>query len=145
MATTQKWTAIETPTTALATSTDMDSLADGSLTAAGAAIDNTSGLYQYVTLEIVLGSINPSGTPYVDCYLFASQDGTNYEDVSASAAHAIIASAFVTTGSSAKRAVLRNIPIPPIKFKLCLRNRTGVSFAASGNTFKYARHYEQSV
>ena len=140
---TLQWATPESTATAL--TTELNSLANGSLSTLSSAIDNTTGLYEYLAVEVALASINPSGTPYVTVYLFYSLDGTNYEDGSASASHAVAVSLPVTTGSSAKRAVSRHIPLQPLPFKLAVQNNTGVALAASGNTLRYRRFNEQSV
>lgn len=140
---TQKWAASESITTAL--STGLNSLSDGSLSALSSAIDNSADLYQYMAVELSLASINPSGTPFVEVYLFKSIDGTTYEDGSATLSQCLIVALPVTTGSSAKESYAANILIPPFKFKLAVRNRTGVAFGASGSTLSYGRYNEQQV
>ena len=59
MATTHKWTAQSSQTTVL--STDLNSLANAAYSAASAAFDNTSNLYQWASAELVLASLTPSG------------------------------------------------------------------------------------
>lgn len=143
MATTTKWTAPEAIATAL--TTDLNSLANNTLSAASAAIDNESGLYLYMTVELALASLNPTGTPYCNLYLVKQIDGTNYEDLNSSMSHEVVAVFLMATGSAAKRCIVANLLIPPVPFKLAVENQTGVSFAASGSTLKYRRHYEQQV
>lgn len=143
MATTQKWVAPENIATAL--TTELNSLADGSLSSLSAAIDNATDLYQYMALELTLASLNPTGVPYVEVYLFKSVDGTNYEDGSASLTQCLAAIIPVTTGSSAKESYMANIVIPPLKFKLAAKNATNVAFAAANNILSYRRYNEQSV
>lgn len=140
---TQKWAAPEAITSAL--TTELNSLANNGLCTASAAIDNETGLYQYMEVELVLASLTPTGTPYCQLYLVKQIDGTNYEDNTVSAAHQIIAVFPMSTAAAAKRIIVANILIPPTPFKLILENKTGVSLAASGNTVKYRRHYEASV
>src|SRR5690242_11225523 len=114
MATTTKWVAPEATATAL--TTELNSLANGSQSAVSTAIDNETDLYQYVSLELVLASLTPTGTPYCSVYLVASLDGTNYEDLTTSASHAVIATFPMSTAVAAKRIVVKNLLIPPLKF-----------------------------
>ena len=141
--TTQKWVAAESLVEVIATAA-LDGDTTGTLTV-GSETDNATGLYQCVAVEVTLGSINPTGTPYVELYIFYALDGTNYEDNSASLSHALVASLPVTTGSSAKAVSSRLIPILPFKYKLAIRNQTGQTLATGGNSVQAARFYEQSV
>lgn len=143
MTTTQKWVAPESIATAL--TTELNSLSDGSLSTLSSEIDNETGLYQYMGLELSLASFNPSGSPYVEVYLFKSIDGTNYEDGSSTLSQCLLVALPVTTGSSAKESHAANLLIPPFKFKLGVRNKTGSAFAASGSVLSYRRYNEQQV
>lgn len=143
MATTQKWVTPETLTTAL--TTELNSLANAALSAQSAAIDNLTDLYQYMELELVLASLTPTGGPYCQVYLVKQIDGTNYEDLSTSASHLVVASFPMSTAAAAKRIVVANILIPPCAFKLAVQNQAGPALAASGNTLKFRRYSEQSV
>lgn len=144
-ATTFQWVAPE----AIATyyTTELNSLADGSFVAVGSAIANESGLYQYIDLEIVLASLSPAAGAYIDVWLDATLDGTNYSD----AGKALQTSSLLctvqldTASTTAQRIVVRNLTIPPLGFKLQLRNKSGVALGASGNTLKYRRHNEQGI
>jgi hypothetical protein len=144
VATTAKWVAPETIASAL--TTELNALTAGSSCTPSAVIDNETDLFQYINLELVLASLTPTGTPSVDIYLLASLDsGTNYEDNSPSNGGSYLASFSFSTATAAKRCVLKNLVIPPLKFKLVALNNAGPSLAASGNTLKYRRHNEQGV
>lgn len=143
MAVTAKWVAPESLTAAL--TTELDALANGSASAASGAIDNETDLYQYINLELVLASLTPTGTPSVDIYLIATADGTNYEDASTSNGGSYLASFTFSTSTAAKRCVLKNLVIPPLKFKLVAVNNAGPALPGSGNTIKYRRHNEQGA
>lgn len=115
--------------------TGLNSLADGAAAAASSAIDNTSNLNLLMDLSIVLGSINPSGTPYIEFRkIELGGDGTNYDD---STLASWIGRIGLTTGSSAKYGSLIGVPLTLGQFKLIPINRTGVTLAASGNTLYY--------
>jgi hypothetical protein len=143
MATTSKWTAPEAIASAL--TTELNALANGSISAASSAIDNETGLYLYMSVELALATLTPTGTPYCNLYLVKSVDGTNFEDLNVSMGHEVIAVFPMATTAAAKRIAVANILIPPLQFKLAVENQTGVSLAASGSTLKYRRHYEQQV
>lgn len=138
--TTQLWTAPEALVTAL-DNTQLASLGNGVISAASTAIiTNEADLQEFIELELVLASLIPTGSPYVNVYLVKQIDGSNYEDLTASATHAVIASFPFSTATAAKRVIAANIPIPPCSFKLAVENKAGVAFAASGNTLKYRRY-----
>lgn len=141
--TTQKWVAPEAIATAL--TTELNSLANGSQSAVSSAIDNATDLYQYMELELVLASLIPTGSPYCLVYLVKQIDGTNYEDLTTSASHLVIASLPMSTATAAKRIIVANILIPPVAFKLAVQNQAGPALAAAANTLKYRRYNEQSV
>ena len=146
MASIFKWVAPESIATAL--TTDLNSLANGSYSAASAAIDNETDLYTHLDLEVYLGSLTPTGTPTVSAYLVPSVDGTNYTDGGGATAppiETLIAVLSLSTSTGAKYRSATNIPIPPLKFKLILLNSSGVALASSGNTLKYRRHNGQAV
>lgn len=121
------------------------SLADNEWTSLSDEIGNDVTLYLMCDLELVLASAAFTGTDsQVEVYLVPTVDGTNYPnwtdnvitDEQENNIHFV--GAFTTTGATeAQRLTIRNIPLPPGKFKFGVRNRSGVAFAASGNTLKY--------
>jgi len=142
MATT-KWAAPEAIQTAL--TTELNSLGNGSTSSASATVDNETDLYPYIDLELALASLTPTGAPTVDVYLICSLDGTNYDDLSTNNLGTYLASFAFSTATTAKRCVLRNLIIPPLKFKIAVANNAGVSLAATSNTVKYRRHAEATA
>lgn len=141
---TDKWVAPESIQSAL--TTELNSLADGSYTNASSAIDNETDLYKFIDFEVVLASLTPTGSPYVAIYAVPSLDGTNYADGGGATAprnSSLLAVLDTSTSTGAKRLVVTNILIPPLKFKLIAQNKCGVSLASSSNTLKYRRHNGQ--
>ena len=144
--TTSKWAAPVAITTAL--STELNSLADGSYSAASSAYDNETNLYLYADVEIVLASLTPTSGAFIALYLVKSLDGTNFADgggATAPAAADLVAQVDLSTSTGAKRRVVANIPIPPLQFKWILLNEANVALASSGNTLKVRYHNEQGV
>lgn len=118
-------------------STALDSLADATLSAALTELDNSTNLDTHAYIEINLGSLNPTGSPYLEVYMTKAPDGTNYEQapiIGGANRNTLIATIPVPTGSATKRVISGIIPIPPFKLKLYIGNQLNVTMAASGNT-----------
>jgi hypothetical protein len=140
-----KWESAESIASAL--TTELNSLANGSYSNASSAIANATGLYEFMALELVLASLTPTGTPTVSVFLLPTIDGTNYEDgggATAPSPGTLIKAFSLSTSASAKRRTAYGIVLPPFGFKLVVLNSAGPSFAASGNTLKYARYNSAS-
>ena len=138
--------------------TELNSLANDAIEAGGAAIVNETNLCTFMDLELTLASLDLSAqsSPSVVIYLIESIDGgTDFDTVT----DAVTADASMPpgdkictvmgvrpgTGAEAKLAVKSTIPIPPGRFKLCPRNKTGAALAASGNILAYRTYNAQSV
>lgn len=145
MATTFKWLAPE----AIATyyTTELNSLASPSFVAVGAEIANETDLYPYIMFELVLASLSPTAGAYVDIWIDYQADGTNYSDPAKSlqTSSLLCTIQLDTTAATAQRINSNLCTIMPIDFKLQLRNMSGVTLNASGNTLKYRRMYDQGV
>lgn len=143
----RKWVAPAAAAAAL--TSELNNLANGAYSAASAAIDNTSNLYQYIWFEVVLASLTAVVPASVSVYLVPSLDDTNYADGGGSVAPSAInfvCSLVPTTGASAKRMVTSQAyECPPLKFKLVLLNNCGNAFAAANNTLSYRLGYEQAA
>lgn len=149
MASTFKWATPENIATAL--STELNSLANGSYSNASGAIDNATGLYQFMQLELYLASLTPVAGQSVAVYLLPTLDATNYADgggAVAPSSGAFLCSFELRAAAATQRRVSRILEIPPLSFTLVVNNVTitsGVAFASSGNTLKYRRFYMQAV
>jgi hypothetical protein len=132
-----------------ALSTEFNSLANGSYTAASATIDNTTALDLFMDLQLnVTFGTAPSAGGTVDVYLLPSQDGTTFADGGGSTAPQAqlwIASFELRAVTTAQVLMARDIPIPGLKFKLTAKNASGQAFPASGSTIKYVTHSLQTV
>lgn len=130
--------------------TTLNSLADDTTDLGTTVIDNQTTRHTFMDLELMLASLNLSAQadPAVVVYIIESIDGgTDYDtasdavsaDASCPPADKILTIIGVRpgTGAEAKVAVKSMIPIPPSKFKLMVRNKTGVAFAAATNLLSY--------
>lgn len=146
MATTFKWA---TSPNSLGTTltTELNSLANAGYSAIGTEIDNTSNLYEWFAVHVHLGSLNPTGTPYLTLF-FASELASTYEDAASSTNkgfHMQVATVSLTTGSAAKESASQPFRLGPGKYKGQLLNGSGVALAASGNTVTVYGWNEQGV
>lgn len=142
-----KWEAAESIATAI--DSGANSLADDGR-AVSAAIDNATGKYPYMDVEISLaaqGLARDAGA-HVEVHVLVSLDGTNYAfgDGSTEPGQASwVGNVSLDAATTARRAVLSAVQIPPLLFKLLIINRTGQAFAASGNTVSYRRYGVESA
>jgi hypothetical protein len=141
------YTQAGTPTSAL--TTELNSLATATATAAGPAQDNSSNLDLYAdfVLSVTFGT-NPTAGATVDLYLLPSVDGgTNYADAVVAATPArnmLVGSFYCRAVTTAQIMTVTNVPIPE-KFKMMVVNNSGQSFPASGSTVKYQSWHLQAV
>lgn len=129
-----------------ALSTELNSLASAGVSSASSAIDNTSALALFMDVELVVaaqGAARSTGAS-VTIQIVQALDGTNYGDVNATTAE-ILAVFALDAATTARRAVVRDIPIPPGLFQIFAVNGTGQALASSGNTVKYRTHSVQTV
>ena len=129
-------------------STELDSLASNARAIASSAIDNEAGRQTYGEMELSLTFAgSPAAGGYVALYLVPSLDGSNFADGSAGVPPAapLLAGVFpVRSVNTAQRLHLRGVPLPPLKFKALLENKTDQAFASSGNTIRM-RSYSDEV
>lgn len=124
-----------------ALSTELNSLANGSATAASSAIDNSSALDLYHDLILTVaaqGSARSAGAT-ISVYMVSAADGTNYDDVNATTAE-LVAVFPLDAATTARQATRRDVPIPPGLFKYFIVNNTGQALAVSASTLKYRAH-----
>jgi|SRR5215469_3142136 len=140
MANIGKWSLSGVGLTSVLT-TGLNSLANGSMSAASATYDNSANLDLYVDIEVVLASLSPSAGAFVAIYLLESVDGTNFPaqsdaDLRLTTTQLLCTIPIGTTAATAQRVVVRNVLLPPAKVQFKLDNQTGVALNASGNTVK---------
>ena len=141
-----KWTAPESLQSCLGT--ELNSLANAAFSAQSSAIGNETDLFEYMNLELIIAAqaANRATGATIEVWMATAVDAT-YEDASnvKFATQFLCAFALDDAALAARRLNLNNVPIPPLNFKLQIRNNTGQAFAASGNTLKFRRHNEQGV
>lgn len=134
----------------------IDSLTDNEWTDLSDEIDNSTNLYAYAQLDLVLGSAAFTGTDAgVEIYIVPTVDGTNYPDWSGNAttdapeqSHYFVAFLPLKAATAARRVVSASggpIELPQGKFKFGMRSRANVSLASSGNTLYWRPVTYQSV
>lgn len=148
MANTTKWviggSSYSTPVNVL--TTELNTLANNTATAASPAYDNSTNLDVYADFFLHLGSISPVAPAYVNVYVLVSIDGgTTFPSATGSVLRNQASQLFLTipldtTGATAQNIVVRNILLPPGKMKFVLDNQAGASMAASGNTLSIATY-----
>lgn len=134
----------------------IDSLTDNEWTDLSDEIDNSSNLYAYAQLDLVLGSAAFTGTDSgIEVYIVPTVDGTNYPDWTGNGTsdapeqmHLFAVFLPLKATTAARRAVSssqRPIELPQGKFKFGIRSRANVSLASSGNTLYWRPLAYQSV
>lgn len=116
-------------------SASLVSLTTGVATGTSSEIDNSSDLYRWDDLEIVIKfSAGTAAGRFISIDIVQSVDGTNYEDTDNLLP---VANIGIDNGTSTQRIVVRRIPIPAGKFKYRITlDDYSANLEASGNTFK---------
>lgn len=131
--------------------TELNSLADGSVTALSSEQDNGTNLDSLADFVLDLASLTISSTSaFVSVYIVPTVDGTNYPDWTSGAVANYHGQYHVgpilvkNVTAATARAELTRVPLPPGKFKVAVRNGVGAALAAASNTLKirtYADSY----
>ena len=133
-----KWAGAPTRTTIM--TTQLDGLANNTISGASSVVDNSVNLdtYAWLELNVTFGVAPSDANPSVDVYIQKSLDGTNYEDApltgGAQQGHMFVGAFPIKKVTTAQRIQIGPIPLPPEKVQFYLDNQTGQSMAASGNT-----------
>lgn len=134
----------------------INSLTDNEWTDLSDEVDNTTNLYAFADLELVLGSAAFTGTDSsIEVYIVPTVDGTNYPDWTGNStsdapeqAHYFVALLPLKAATAAKRVVsgsASDVALPQGKFKFGLRSRANVTLASSGNTLSFRPKSYQAV
>lgn len=129
---------------ATALSTELNSLADGSVSALSAEIDNTTNLSMVLDAQLDLASLTiSSSAAYCTLYVVPTVDGTSYPDWTSGAKagyhdqYAVATIRLKAVSATTARANVARVDIPPGKFKLAIGSALGVGMASASNTLKY--------
>lgn len=121
--------------------TELNSLSDSARAISG-EIDNSSALYLFDDVEWYNAALGytPSTGAVVELYLIrVDLDGTDYEDGDGSIvppASNLVGVFNIRASNAAQKHIIRQIPIPPSKFKYLVVNLTGGALPSSGNTVR---------
>jgi len=126
----------------------LDSLTNNEWTNLSDEIDNSTNKYVMADFYLELGSAAFTGVgSTVIVYLIPSVDGTNYPDWTGNVTtdeqqnEQYFAFSMTTTGATeAQKITKERIAIPPGKWKVGVRNVSGVTLAASANTLYWRPH-----
>lgn len=129
-------------TAATVLTTELNSLTSGSVCTASASQDNdtagTRDLYAQAEIYLAAQGTNRAAGAYVAIYLVPELDGTNYGTVTDECLdNYYVGSASLDDAALAARyAIIDHVRLPVGDYKVALKNGTGQTFAASGNTVK---------
>lgn len=126
--------------------TELNSLTSGSNSSLSGALDNSSNLNLFIDVELVLaaqGSARSTGA-YLALFMVQALDGTNYGDANEITAK-LVAVFPLDAATTARRATVQDIPIPPGLVKFFVRNVTGQTLASSGSSINYRAHSIESA
>lgn len=129
-------------TTACCMTTELADLAAGS-NAVGSTLDNSASRFLYADFEFnggCSGSLGNGG--YLSLYLMPAMDGSNYVDGATGLDPAATALVGViplqaAAASTANRAILRQVPVPPYSFRPLISNDSGSSALKTVNELRY--------
>ena len=120
-------------------STDLNALANVTLSGLSSAYDNSSDKHLFMTFKLNLAATAArTAGATVSLWVLPAIDGTNYDDA--------IIEAFpdavfpLDAATTARQRTVRDVPIPPSLFKTVVRANMGQAFAASGSTVKGRAH-----
>ena len=120
-------------------STDLNALANVTLSGLSSAYDNSSDGHIFMTFKLNLAATSArTAGATVALWILPAIDGTNYDD-------AIVegfpdATFSLDAATTARQRTVRDVPIPPCLFKTVVRANMGQAFAASGSTIKGRAH-----
>jgi hypothetical protein len=123
-------------------STEMNSITNGSVSTLSAAQDNTTAGTRYplaqVEIYIAAQGTNRAVGAYVALYFIPELDGTNYGNTTDECLdNYFVGSASLDDAALAARyLILDQVKLPVGNYKVAVKNGTGQSFAATGNTVK---------
>jgi len=130
-------------------STEMNSL-QPELRCVSQEINNSSGLYLFNDVELFLNTNDqtPQYGSVVELYLLSAINNTNFEDGSVSinpSPSSLVGVFNIMPSSSSQRQTLKQITIPPCKYKYLLINKTGAAMPPNNNTLKIVPYRYKTI
>jgi hypothetical protein len=123
--------------TAAALTITLNSLAIGAVVTSTTTINNTAtNRFDEILVEVTIASLAATATA-INGALIPSTDGTTFQTITGfpvGSDSVPLAYAYVDSGTSAKRALLRFRQLAPLQYKVMILNGLGVAWAASGNS-----------
>lgn len=122
-------------------SAELNALANGSASALGAEIDNSSTKYRYADVEVILESAAFSGVPYVEIFAVPIRlDESGYPEWDSGAspgiqnANYLIGRVYIKASTAGHNGVGKSLQLKcPGKFKPAARNGAGAAFSGTNN------------
>jgi hypothetical protein len=132
------WDAAPSGSTVL--STELNSLASNTMSAAGTEYDNSTNLNQYGFLEVDINvfGVAPTANRTLEIFMVKAPDGTNYETSPTTTVQNAerVAIIPVLANTSAQKYTTPIFQLPPCKVKFLLWNNTDQALDAAGHTVK---------
>ena len=129
--------------------TELNSLADAGRVL-GSEINNTTNFYLFDDVELYIAALGftPAVGSVVELYLIRRNlDDGAYEDGDASITPPstnLVGTFNIRNNSAAQTHIIRQIPLPPSKYKYLVVNGTGGTLASSGNILKHLPYRYQT-
>ena len=126
--------------------TEMNSLADDTLSSAGTEVDNTTNRDFEGVFDLKLATLTPSATsPAIEVYMIEAEDDGSTFPATVEDGNFVVTIP-IPTGAGAKTAIAsRSVRLTPGKFKFFVKNKTGVALNATTNTLKLRRFTTESA
>lgn len=133
-----------------ALTTELNGLTSSNVSALSAEQDNSTNKHYYADVAVSLSTINvTTSTAVIYVYLVPSLDGTNYPEFDVGTTtpgnnnlNYLVGLIRIKASNASHLGVLRQIPLPPGKYKIAIRNGTGVALNASNNTVTFRTYTE---
>ena len=143
-----RYTGLESITTVL--STELNGLTDGAVAISGNLSNDAATTERLIKAmaEIYIatqGTARSAGAS-VTLFLIPTTDGTNYGDTDGDCVNNYIVGVYpLDGGSTAARYISGSIALLPTDYRIGLRNDTGQTLAATGNTVKLREYSVEDV
>jgi hypothetical protein len=127
-------------------STELNSLANNTLSSASSAYDNSSGLYIFFGVELTVAAQGSARSAGAAIIIYYSQDlvGSSSQDLTVESP--ILTMFPLDAATTARKHSQSGLWLPPsAALKFAAYNTTGQALAASGNVVKLVPWYTQAV